>query len=412
MKRPSSGLYRRELLYTFHHHGGFSYGAPVFHDGDTAQEPLRSKLILFEDGNPLRRGHEHHDIIAGTGRGAYCHWERYLFFSTSDNTDPNKNGRSYSIAIDRSGEHQPIEDGRTLLNAPFYHQQGQCWGAVVADDGDDAETETLSTLRLYEDGRLLGPSHTIHTLIEQHGRGRYSHWKRYLYFSSSDGSDPNTNGRLYTYMLDDAVQHRPRDDGRTPLKAPFAFLSGRCWGVDVAVDGNDVEKNTLSTLRLYEDERPLGPAHAMHAEIEQHGAGRYSHWGRRLYFSTSDDSDPNANGRLYTFALAPAATGQEVWSQPRADGRMSLNAPFLHQNGLCWRVAVAHDGDVLADYRRSTMRLYEDDRPLGPRNCMHIDIERSGAGSYSHWKQHLYFSTSDGSDPNTNGRCYTYNFDG
>lgn len=29
------------------------------------------------------------------------------------------------------------------------------------------------------------------------------------------------------------------------------------------------------------------------------GAGRYSHWGRTLYFSASDNSDPNKNGRCY-----------------------------------------------------------------------------------------------------------------
>ncbi len=199
MKPTSSSLHRVDLLYTFEPQGGFSYGAPVLLDGDTADEPLRSKLVVFEDGVPLRRGHEHHGTIAGTGRGAYSHWHRYLVFSTSDNTDPNKNGRVYSFAVDHKGHHQPLDDGRTLLSAPFYVQSGLCWGVVVAEEGDIMAMETQSKLRLYEDEMILGPSHALHTDIGNDGSGRFSHWKQYLYFSTSDGSDPNTNGRLYTY---------------------------------------------------------------------------------------------------------------------------------------------------------------------------------------------------------------------
>jgi len=203
MNRSFVSLPRVELLFTFKHHGGFSFGAPILLDGDTGEEPLRSKLVLFENGIPLRRGHEHHATIAGTGRGAYSHWERYVFFSASDNTDPNTNGRAYSYAVDHAGQHKPHDDGRTLLSPPFYLQDGLCWGVVVNEDGDQSGAEMLSKLRLYEDNGRLGPSCTIHFDIEQHGAGRYSHWKNYLYFSTSDGSDPNTNGRLYSYDFGD-----------------------------------------------------------------------------------------------------------------------------------------------------------------------------------------------------------------
>jgi hypothetical protein len=53
-----------------------------------------------------------------------------------------------------------------------------------------------------------------------------------------------------------------------------------------------------SPLRLYEDGVELGPAHTDHRLIRSEGAGRFSHWDV-LYFSTADNSDPNANGRLY-----------------------------------------------------------------------------------------------------------------
>lgn len=54
-----------------------------------------------------------------------------------------------------------------------------------------------------------------------------------------------------------------------------------------------------SSLLLFEDDRALGPAHVSHDEIRTSGGGRFAHWGPRLYFSTSDNSDPRANGRSY-----------------------------------------------------------------------------------------------------------------
>lgn len=54
-----------------------------------------------------------------------------------------------------------------------------------------------------------------------------------------------------------------------------------------------------SSLHLFEDDRALGPAHAPHDEIRASGGGRFAHWGPRLYFSASDNTDPRANGRSY-----------------------------------------------------------------------------------------------------------------
>ncbi len=53
-------------------------------------------------------------------------------------------------------------------------------------------------------------------------------------------------------------------------------------------------------LMLFEDGRPLGPAHAPHDQMRALGGGRFSHWGAHLFFTTSDNSDPRSNGRRYT----------------------------------------------------------------------------------------------------------------
>jgi hypothetical protein len=57
-----------------------------------------------------------------------------------------------------------------------------------------------------------------------------------------------------------------------------------------------------SMLILLEDEIPLAAPHIAHDEIRRLGRGRYSHWGRRIYFSTSDNTDPRSNGRRYKLA--------------------------------------------------------------------------------------------------------------
>lgn len=59
-----------------------------------------------------------------------------------------------------------------------------------------------------------------------------------------------------------------------------------------------------SPLRLFEDGVEIGPGSSLHDDIRKLGGGRFSHWGDTLFFSTSDNSDPNANRRTYHY-LAP-----------------------------------------------------------------------------------------------------------
>jgi hypothetical protein len=67
----------------------------------------------------------------------------------------------------------------------------------VGVETDSPRTPEASFLELYEDGRRLGPPHSPHDDIRTVGQGAFSHWGRELYFSTSDGSSPLTNGRTY-----------------------------------------------------------------------------------------------------------------------------------------------------------------------------------------------------------------------
>lgn len=92
-----------------------------------------------------------------------------------------------------------------LLNAPFA-KQGPLWFYTAAPQlsglSDTAEAPTRSPAVVCENNRPLGPAHTQHGEIAAKGSGRFSHTGLGFYFSSSDNSDPNTNGRSYRVVLD------------------------------------------------------------------------------------------------------------------------------------------------------------------------------------------------------------------
>jgi SAM-dependent methyltransferase len=96
----------------------------------------------------------------------------------------------------------------------------------------------------------------------------------------------------------------------------FTKDSGHCWIADLPRDlalGDTPQHPSQSGLRLFEDGEELGPRHALHEQIRAEGGGGYSHWTRRLYLSTSDNSDPTTNGKRYqvlaprTFEVEPAS---------------------------------------------------------------------------------------------------------
>lgn len=69
---------------------------------------------------------------------------------------------------------------------------------VFAPLEDDQEAEQHSPVVLYEDGKPLGPAHSLIVDIARKGGGRYTHWKGVgMIFSSSDNTDPTKNGRHY-----------------------------------------------------------------------------------------------------------------------------------------------------------------------------------------------------------------------
>lgn len=104
------------------------------------------------------------------------------------------------------------------LNPPFRPDGGGAWiadlPAELWDVTDSNDAPYRSPLRLFEDGRELGPAHARHAVIQEAGEGHYSFWTEVVYFSSSDSSDPNRNGRTYSVSFAE-----DRSDLRAALRA-------------------------------------------------------------------------------------------------------------------------------------------------------------------------------------------------
>ncbi|WP_407169426.1 hypothetical protein [Bradyrhizobium sp. ORS 111] len=62
--------------------------------------------------------------------------------------------------------------------------------------------------------------------------------------------------------------------------------------------------------------------------------------------------------------------------------------------------------DEAADPQKSPIVVYENTVPLGPSHSSFEDIAKKGAGRYAYWRNGLTFSTSDNSNPGSNGRTY------
>lgn len=146
------------------------------------------------------------------------HWEQYLLIAgwrkPIDNASTEETFLPYGGAKMLIDQHtkgslelirayilnKGYEIKKLELNAPFDQESEHVWAYKLPDVvplGDDEKSPNKSTLVLLEEKITLGPAHSVHDEMRKNGRGRFSHWKNILYFSTSDNSDPNINGRSY-----------------------------------------------------------------------------------------------------------------------------------------------------------------------------------------------------------------------
>ncbi len=162
-------------------------------------------------------------------------------------------------------------------------------------------------------------------------------------------------------------------------------VGGHCFTANLPM-GVDV-----STLELWEDDHLLGPKKSSRSDIREFGFGRYEIDDNRIFFSTSDTSDPRFIGRSYRLRR----------SDPDHDDIVVRSEVIMPEMGHCYTANL-----VIGPGSGRFWLMREDGKRLGPGGCLHDDVRLQGSGRYSVWGDYLYFSASDNSDPRTNQRAY------
>lgn len=124
-------------------------------------------------------------------------------------------------------------------------------------------------------------------------------------------------------------------NGRLILVQVHSCRAGFCFIAPLTEAGDSSASPAASNARLFEDGREIGPAHTPHREIEELGAGRFSHWGDELYFSSSDGSSPAENGRTYHVLIDHAAQSRTALERSSFLAIQSGILKYPYRDVLC-----------------------------------------------------------------------------
>jgi SAM-dependent methyltransferase len=299
--------------------------------GEAGADLLRDPFWahLFETERPLSIGTGenlvwiggHADAVRRAGRGAASAFsEPVLALDARIALEPRAPGLA-RLADEINGAAK-VE--YVLAPSEMRHVEGHCWSAQIGTMygmGDSAGEKLRSRLKLREEGQELGPNHSDLAAIAKEGHGRFGHHGANLFFAASDNTPPDRNGRRYVVSGPSLI--RSVATSAAPLLEcridPTVIVEqgGFGWAVktsDLFAEGDTGDFPLRSSLQIFENGVPLGPAHSDHASIRELGGGRFSHWGEWLYFSSSENLPPNRNACSYTLR-GPAApqSGGNLW---------------------------------------------------------------------------------------------------
>jgi hypothetical protein len=288
-------------------------------------------------------------------------------------------GLALAAALVIAGHLAPTVDGR-LDPSDISRERGNAFVAAIAPRvsriyavyGDDVGVPRSGPMTFAENGIPLGPDQAGHELIRKSGSGAYSHWGNTLYFSSSDGSDPRANGRLYTYRVSAALKPKVERAGIVAALLGLFCLS-LCGRLSLPLRPSATGTTSTQPLRLPRAGRAMFALGALWAFALL--AVPWLQGAQRLTIDVAGAT--HAGGHAY-YAALPAASS---WP---------------------WRTATG----LTSPLQPSGPELIQDGVPIGRLSPSVIDVARGGEGRFAYFDEVLAFSTSDGSDPRANGRRY------
>lgn len=265
------------------------------------------------------------------------------------------------------------------LHPPFYQTRGNMWEASVPDlvsCADRIGDGRRSPVFVFEDGKQLAQPHALHDEIDKHGGGRFSHWGESIYFSSSDESHPNRG--VHSYLL--IAANEPAADYRSvaqlfgrAVAGPFQWTPAGWTGTVLGLD----ESACADARFLMRDDVLAG-------QVELDAAGR-------ILVAPPDQSEEVVQRSSYAVVIAELH---------------KLEPPFQHERGLMWRKSCQRFSKLADGIGRSDSPIFvfQNERQLPSPHAPHDHTAELGGGRFSHWEDNIYFSTIDGTDPNTAGR--------
>jgi hypothetical protein len=308
------------------------------------------------------------------------------------------------------------------------HAQPEIGFAYIAPTGRPflSSHQKPSSAIVLENGiPLPGKGNSLHDDIRSVGRGRYSFWHDYVYFSASDNSDPRTNGRQYQISCPATI------GSLIAYSIYIATLVIAVAAILISVGSRDVIHECLrrfhartfhalsrriQTGSSLEKTSPIRFApKRIQATMAPPNISWLRRWLKRFQPTiTLSSASPVQQHRILIATLLVSLILLSI----------SLLA-LLNRNNIVmgtWRTSpvrnIRHELDFayLADTTHpelsshehpSVAQMFEDGKPLaGPANSLHENIRKLGRGSYSFWHEYIYFSASDNTDPATNGRRY------
>ncbi len=261
------------------------------------------------------------------------------------------------------------------LAKPFSPMGGRAWSATLiglAGKADTSEEPRRSSVGLFEDGVELCKPHASYEEIVKIGMGRYSHWGDLVRFSTSDNSDPNTNGRTYAALV--VAQPLPKDRS---LGLQFG----------VALEGEPTPRPDGWTL-------PMPAAAVDDARTYLLRDDRFSGPLRRDAGGRVVVADVSADAQAVAASTFHLVAGQAL----------SLSTDYIKSDGASWILPwpdFADLADTVEAPHGSRVFVFQNGMQLPYPHSAHSDIATLGGGRFSYWRELLYFSTLRGEDPNS-----------
>jgi len=247
---------------------------------DRLGDDRRSTVFVFEDYRQLSSPHAIHDDIDKYGKGRFSHWGETIYFSSSDQSDPNDGKHSYCLLV----ANEPMPDYVSMATlfghavvGPFERTPAGWIGYVRSIE----KLTPAGNLVVVRNDELVGTAE-----VDASGR---------VVIAPPGHPEELVLGSAYSVV----------SAGCRQLEAPFRHEKGLMWSKscsDLRELADGVDKND-SAVFVFQDNKQLPTPHAPHDDIATLGGGRFSHWGEDIHFSTIGGTDPNCGDRAFTLLV-------------------------------------------------------------------------------------------------------------